>query len=243
MKLLLDAGNTRLKWGLHEEGAWLAQGVLDHDAVDSLPGTWRDRPPPMQAIGVNVAGSAVAERIASVLGPGLPLRWNLSAAVQCGVRNGYREPSRLGADRWAALIGARHLHRGASLVVMAGTATTVDLLAEDGQFLGGVILPGFDLMRRSLARDTAQLPFSAGHYAPFPRSTEDAIYSGCSDAQAGAIERLFGRLAGRPDALCLLSGGAARVLAGRLDLPVREVDNLVLEGLAQIAAEAANIST
>lgn len=242
MKLLLDAGNTRLKWGLHAGAGWLEQGALDYDALDALPACWARHGVPEMALGANVAGAQRGARIAACLAPYMAFSWNASTAEQCGVRNGYVQPARLGADRWAALIGAHGIHPGACLVVMAGTATTVDLLAEDGEFLGGVILPGFDLMRRSLARDTAQLPFAAGAYEEYPRSTEDAIFSGCSEAQAGAVERLFRRLAGRPAPLCLLSGGASDAIAAHLELPLRRVNNLVLEGLAQIAADRANIS-
>ena len=242
MNLLLDAGNTRLKWGLHSGDQWIDRGAIEYPALEGLPARWQGRDRPRRALGVNVAGAAVAERIAAVLGDDIELAWNASVASQCGVRNGYREPASLGADRWSALIGARHLHSGAALVVMAGTATTVDVLAEDGAFLGGLILPGFDLMRRSLARDTAQLPYASGSHQPFPRSTDDAILSGCTEAQAGAIERMFRRLDGRRDPLCLLSGGAADRVAEHLSLPLRRVDNLVLEGVAHIAADRDNIS-
>ena len=241
MILLLDAGNSRLKWGLLLEGRSIARGVLDYPQLDELPLAWRAYGAPVQALGANVAGAAVAARIGAVLGPGIELHWNAAQPRQSGVCNGYAEPARLGADRWAALIGARAQHRGAALVVMAGTATTVDLLLEDGHFAGGLILPGFDLMRRPLAGNTAQLPYADGRYREFPGTTADAIFTGCSDAQAGAIERCFKRIAAAPDPLCLVSGGAAAVIAARLELPLRQADNLVLDGLAQIAADRANM--
>ena len=127
----------------------------------------------------------------------------LSRSVR--VRNSYEQAGQLGADRWAALIGARALHRGpVVVVVMAGTATTVDLLDETGVFLGGLIFPGFDLMRGSLARNTAQLPYADGSYTAQPRRTADAIFSGCLHAQAGAVERLFAQFAIHPAAKCLV---------------------------------------
>lgn len=242
MNLLLDAGNTRLKWGLHEAGAWVEQGALDYDALGRLTGLVARYGLPARVVGANVAGAAVGARIAAALPTDRTVEWNLSVAAQGGVRNAYRDPARLGADRWAALIGARHLHAGAALVVMAGTATTADLLAADGCFLGGVILPGLELMRRALARDTAQLPFAAGHFERLPRTTEDAIHTGCCEAQAGAIERMFARLSDQPDPICLLGGGAADAIGGLLAVPHRRVDYLVLEGLAQIAADRSKIS-
>ncbi len=111
------------------------------------------------------------------------------------MRNLYENPERLGADRWAALIGARALHPHACVVVTAGTATTVDLLSAAGDFLGGLILPGVELMQQALARGTAQLPLADGRFALQPRRTVDAIRSGCLQAQAGAVERMFRQIA------------------------------------------------
>ena len=134
------------------------------------------------------------------------------------------------------IIGARAVHAYASVVVMAGTATTVDLLSASGDFLGGLILPGVELMQQSLARGTAQLPSASGKFRLQPRCTLDAIRSGCLQAQAGAVERMFRQIATQPDALCLLSGGAADGFAELLDIPLQRIDNLVLHGLAVFAA-------
>jgi type III pantothenate kinase len=120
---------------------------------------------------------------------------------------------------------------------MAGTATTIDVLTADGCFRGGLILPGFDMMRRSLAAGTAGLPLAEGRYAAEPRCTADAIHSGCAHAQAGAVERMFRAVAGEADAVCLLGGGAADQLEPLLEIPVQRVGHLVLEGVARIADE------
>ena len=240
--LCLDCGNTRLKWGLwsREQKCWLKQEAcllsdiarLKADLA-SLPGVLR----PSGMTGCIVAASPVRlalEGIAQELS--IHLHWNESRYSQCGVTNGYEEAARLGADRWAALIGAHHLQAATPcLVVNAGTATTVDHLDASGYFQGGLILPGLDLMRRALARETAQLPLAGGDFHALPRNTHTAITSGCLQATAGAIERMFRPLAGTPGAVCLLSGGSASVIAPLLDIPVRRVENLVLEGLARIA--------
>ena len=113
---------------------------------------------------------------------------------------------------------------------------TIDTLDAQGNFLGGLILPGLDLMHRALARDTAGLPFANGHYSPLPRCTDDAIVSGAIEAQAGAIERAFARLAAT-DGHCLLSGGNAALLAAHLSVPCQVFENLPLEGLRQLATE------
>lgn len=236
MILLIDAGNTRVKWGLFRDGAWQDEGALEHAQVGELAAVAAARPDISRVFGSNVAGGRVADAIAQALHGRAPApEWLRSSAACCGVRNAYDNPGQLGTDRWAALIGARALHPAACLVINAGTATTVDLLDADGLFRGGLILPGEHLMRRSLARDTAQLPFAEGRFAAAPRNTADAIVSGCLNAQAGAVERMFRHIAGEPQALCLLSGGGAEALAGLLDIPCRRVDNLVLKGLAVAA--------
>lgn len=234
MILCLDAGNTRLKWGLREGPAWRAQGALPLDQIEGLATVL---PAVSEHIlACNVAGEAVARRIEGLADAfGVQLAWFRSSADCCGLVNGYDRPGQLGADRWAALVGARGLHTGNALVVMAGTATTVDALDATGRFLGGLILPGIELMQRSLARNTAGLPEARGNYRELPTQTDDAITSGALHATLGAIERMRRRV---PDAdfLCLLSGGAADALAPHLGLPVRCIENLVLEGLARAAA-------
>jgi type III pantothenate kinase len=158
-----------------------------------------------------------------------------SEASRCGVSNGYKNPGQLGVDRWCALLGARALTTSPCVVVMAGTATTIDSLDANGRFLGGFILPGGELMRRALAKDTAGLPFANGAYAAFPQCTDDAIVAGSIEAQVGAIERAIHRLG--DEAQCLISGGNARVLAEHCAKPCHVIENLPLEGLLQLARE------
>ena len=238
MDLLLDAGNTRLKWGLHDGASWRGQGAVAIGALDGLAAVLEAAGPIRRVLGANVAGAGVAARLAEILGEwGLVPAWIEPSVSAFGVHNRYLDPARLGADRWAALVGARALHGAAALVVTSGTATTADVLDGEGVFQGGVILPGLDLMRSSLARDTAQLPFADGRFELLPRRTADAIVSGCLHAQLGAIERMFRLVASQPGAVCLLNGGAAVSLAPLLEIPLRRVDNLVLEGLACMLAE------
>lgn len=236
MFLLIDAGNTRIKWGIAEHGQWLAQGAVLHGQLDRLRELSSTYPDVRRIFGANVAGADVGRRIGELLRP-LASRpeWLQASAQCCGVRNLYDAPAQLGADRWAALVGARAIHSASCLVVNAGTATTVDLLDAEGCFQGGLILPGEALMRQSLYRNTAQLPLAEGHFRIAPRNTADAIVSGCLAAQAGAIERMFHQFRHDPEALCLLNGGAAPQIEALLTIPLRRVDNLVLNGLATIA--------
>jgi type III pantothenate kinase len=141
--------------------------------------------------------------------------------------------------RLRALIGARSLVGArAAMVVVCGTATTLDFLSANGVFKGGMIMPGLGLMLRSLHEGTAALPDQDGDFSLYPTQTVDAIASGCQHAQAGTIERLYA-LESRvtPDLVCLLSGGAAGAVAPRLSIPFQLHDNLVLEGLYRVSQE------
>lgn len=238
--LLIDAGNTRIKWAIaHADAApgdWAASGAVAHADIGALAQQWRDCGVQAGAVLVsNVAGADVEAQLAAqvaALAPDLPLTRFVSQQHRAGVRNGYRNPAQLGSDRFAAAIGARCLLPDRALVIATcGTATTVDALDATGQFKGGMILPGLGLMASSLARGTAQLPQVADIAtlpAGFADNTDDAILSGCLAAQAGAIERAVALL--QADA-CLLSGGAARFVGPALAIPYRHIDNLVLLGL------------
>ena len=237
MILCVDSGNSRIKWGLHADGAWRESAAVDHADVAQLAALPQRLPMPVCVMLANVAGEAAGMEIRQALAPWLPVLQEVqSSGAAGGVTNLYENPVLLGVDRWCALIGARVMTAKPCVVVMAGTATTVDTLDGAGRFLGGLILPGLDLMRRSLWRDTAALPLAAGHYSPHPRCTDDAITSGCIEAQVGAIERACGRLG--PDARCLLSGGAAGVIGEYLGVPHVLVASLVLEGLLRLAGES-----
>ena len=233
MLLLVDAGNTRIKWAVaaagSAPGAWLAHGAVTHAELDRLSAAWA--PFRVQrALVANVAGPALGAQLDGVLP--VPAQPFTARAELAGLVNGYREPARLGADRFAAALGARTLvpHR-ALVVATCGTATTVDGVSADGRFVGGMILPGLGLMQAALARGTAQLPATApGAGAPptFADNTVDAIRSGCLAAQAGAIERACAQL---PADVCILSGGAAGHVAPLLSVAHRMLDNIVLVGL------------
>jgi type III pantothenate kinase len=239
--LAIDAGNSRIKWGVHEDGSWLTQGWIATGRAARLSRAWSKLECPDTVIVANVAGARVAHALAAAARrcPGR-VRFIASAVEQCGVKNSYADPRQLGADRWAALIGAWGLHHGPCVVVNAGTTVTVDALDGSGVFLGGMIVAGVDLMRDALARNTAALRPRPGRFAFFPARTTDAIESGAINALAGAVERMvrFMREAGEAAPLTVLSGGAAPVIAPQLNGAVEVVDNLVLEGLVRIALES-----
>ena len=239
MLLLIDAGNTRIKWALAEAGAplgvWVDSGAVAHAELNHLPACWQGRAI-TRAVVANVAGPKLRDQLQLML-PTTVIDWFASLPQLDGMRNGYRNPSQLGCDRFAAALGARALEPGKALVVATcGTATTIDAVSADGRFLGGMILPGLGLMAASLAKNTAQLPQIAPGKplaAGFADNTDDAILAGCLSAQAGAIERAC---ALHRASACIISGGAAPYIAPVLAVAHRMVDNIVLTGLQRAAA-------
>jgi type III pantothenate kinase len=264
MLLLIDAGNTRVKWAVMasarmataELGHWSAYGSVLHDDLghmaDALKGVEIAR-----VVIANVAGQSMREALECLvlrvtgLKP-VPITWFASQLALAGIKNTYRNPAQLGCDRFAAMIGAHALFpEQALMIATCGTATTIDAVSAGGCFSGGMILPGLATMATSLAKNTAQLPQlpQAPQYnvalQPFADNTNDAIVSGCIAAQVGAIERaLAAQAALLEDAAvapqCILSGGAAGMIAPHLSVPAKTVDNLVLIGLQ--AALAVNSS-
>lgn len=242
MNLLIDAGNTRIKWALAEPEAdgnnFLRSGVLPVEQAGELPQYFAGIADIQHVWVSNVAGEEVARHIRNIrVARYGQHHFVIAREVQSGVRNSYASVSQLGSDRWAALIAAWHLTGRSCLVVNSGTATTVDTLSAQGEFVGGLILPGVELMQRSLRGATAQLKAGQGEYAVFPRNTADALFSGAIQATCGAIQRQHALL-DDGSAPVVLSGGAAEVLQAHLNLPLGIVDNLVLQGLLLISQES-----
>ncbi len=250
--LAIDVGNTRLKWALYEQpgpgAAVLAQGVEFLEHIERLAeDSWGHLPAPAHMLGCVVAGDTVKRRVQEQLELLPPWdvvpQWVVPALQEAGLVNGYDHPLRLGADRWVAMIGARHrlLARGERrplIVVMVGTAVTVEAIDADGRFLGGLILPGHGIMLRALESGTAGLHVPTGEVTLFPTNTSDALTSGGTYAIAGAVERLFQHLAQHcgQEPACMMTGGAGWKMAPSMTRPFELVDNLIFDGLLEIAA-------
>lgn len=238
MKLLIDAGNTRVKWALAERGCLLEQGALVHDELVQLAALWRGHAIE-SAWGACVAGAKV--RAAVEAAAAHPVQWQASAPAWMDVRNHYRKPAEQGVDRWLAVLAARARYPLHDVIIaLAGTALTVEALTAEGDYLGGLIVPGSRLMLSALAGNTAQLQREPGQWVNFPQSTPDALASGAWDALAGAVERYRQRLACRTgrEPVVLVSGGDAAALAACFTVPAELVDNLVLLGLLRVAEHA-----
>jgi len=244
MFLAIDIGNTRLKWALFERvqpgAAPVEQGAVFLERIEELAeGPWKALAAPTGMLGCNVAGEAVRRRVEEQLELwDLPTRWVVPSQQAGGVVNGYDIPTRLGADRFVAQIGARWhvLHRGPSrpvLVVMVGTAVTVDAVDAGGRFLGGLIVPGHGIMLRALESGTAGLRVPTGAVVDFPTNTSDALTSGGTYAITGAIERMHRHLlkhTGQPP-LTLMTGGAGWKVAPWLEVEHELVETLIFDGL------------
>ena len=244
MILLIDVGNSRMKWALVGAPGYLAQGVVANAEIGTLAlRDWQNLPRPSRALGVNVAGEAARVRVEGQLTRWrLGMEWMVPGPQARGVVNRYSPPSQLGADRWAACVAARlRANQGGDrdqsiVVVNAGTAVTVDTVDADGVFRGGFILPNMRLMLRALAENTSALKVPPGTFVEFPTNTADALYTGALHAVCGAIELARARVAtqGVP-VRCYLAGGAAPEIGPHLAAPLELVDNLVLEGVLAIA--------
>lgn len=240
MILAIDAGNTRIKWGIHD-GAWLEQGAVTYAGLPELIGRVQAYPALREAIVASVASPQIDAALQAIFNQdGIAAVWAKAQARACGVSNGYAHPAQLGSDRWAALVAAWHLKRAACVVVSAGTALTVDALSASGEFLGGLIVPGFAMMQQALVANTAGIASVDGGFRDFPVTTGDAVHTGALQAMAGAVAKMRMILEQREQASphLLLAGGDAPRLQAALSGDGEIVDNLVLEGLVLIAGES-----
>lgn len=240
--LLLDVGNSRVKWALVQAGEWIAEGAAGHDETAKLLDAWDRFPTPARVTASNVAVETHIMRISEYWkSRNITLQW-MKATRQCaGVLNLYDIPDQLGSDRWAALVGAWGKTQTSCLVVSAGTAVTVDALNDRGEFIGGMILPGKRLMQNSLIAGTHALHDVAGQSVDFPRNTPDAASSGIAAAISCTVRTAHQRLSAtsvQPPP-CLLTGGDAEWLAAQLPFGAIIAPRLVLEGLMIMTLEDA----
>ncbi|MEO5671679.1 MAG: type III pantothenate kinase [Ramlibacter sp.] len=247
--LAVDIGNTRLKWALYDEPL---PGVVPHaqgaeflENVDKLAdGAWSSLGAPRRMLGCAVAADAVKRRVEEQMEElwDVPAQWVVASTSEAGLVNGYDHPTRLGADRWVAMIGAWHrlLAQGPvrpMVVVMVGTAVTVEAVDMQGKFMGGFILPGHGIMLRALESGTAGLHVPTGEVRHFPTNTSDALTSGGTYAIAGAIERMVQHVRRHCNCepACFVTGGAGWKMAPHISVQFELVESLIFDGLLEIA--------
>ena len=238
--LLLDGGNSQLKWAWVENGTFSEVGRAPYRDLTQLGEEWLQfADDDVKIVGCAVCGSVKKAMVEEQLTR--PVEWLSSMPQALGIRNHYRRPEEHGSDRWFNALGSRRFTQNACIVVSCGTAVTTDALTEDNHYLGGTIMPGFHLMKEAMALKTANLNRPIGKVYPFPTTTPNAIASGMMDAVCGALMMMHGRLKdktgeGKPVDIIITGGGAARVVQALPesfvhDNQVKIVDNLVIHGL------------
>ena len=238
MNLLIDSGNTRLKWAIMQDGGLIAGHALLNQQItrQQLLEAWKPLTPPERLAIACVSSTPLLELVLAVavdLWPTIEIMSVKSKAHAFGVNNAYQQPEKLGVDRWLALVAVRNHYHKPACIADCGTAITVDLIDAGGNHKGGLISPGLTLMKKSLAAGTAALQFNQTNYVAGPANfTEAAIYSGTLAAAAGLIEHVLGKQP-KPIEL-ILTGGDAEIIAAQLRVkPIVDID-LVLRGLAVV---------
>jgi type III pantothenate kinase len=254
MLLLIDIGNTRIKWARAEPPA--ANGELrlgEHSAA--VHANWTEQDFVQQVLNSGptaqrvLIGNVGGKRMGDLARAALLRTWQLqpqfmqSPAAGAGIRNAYPEPANLGVDRWLGMLGARALEAGPVCVVSVGTALTIDGLDASGQHLGGVIVPGPDLMVSSLLKNTSEIAQRAAggrtQEQLFADNTLGAIQQGAVQALAALVDRAVETMqsqVGRAPVL-LITGGASPKLRGVIRSAGTEIPDLVLRGLLVVAAQ------
>lgn len=242
MYLLIDIGNSRIKWGVYDDENTAVFGACGHEDAINQVHTWHDLS--IQSAWVASVGSAsITAQIHQALSElGIPIHTVTAQKAQFGVVNAYADPSALGVDRWLGLLAAHHYIKGEVLVISVGTACTLDVLGADGAHQGGWILPGLSLMRKSLNEHTELLPNVSGQTVmglSLGSSTQEAIAKGTLSALVSSIHALYSMRSLIRPVRCVLSGGNAEVVFDSLPEEVRahcQVEpDWVIKGLAVVA--------
>ncbi len=246
MNLLVDIGNTSVKWALasgrqlNTTGRFTHRG---HDLAGLLDQSWATLAAPGQLVVTNVAGADLADSLSAWTGRRWQVRPRFIRAGRqaAGVTNAYPIPEQLGADRWAALIAAWHASGAAVCAVDCGTAITLDLVDPAGLHRGGLIVAGLALMQQALCAHTANLQLPCDEQSPVlpATSTGDAISSGCRYAAAAAVDRIVTDMAASTglEPEVIITGGDAQKLMPLLRVVARHDADLVLKGIAILAGE------
>ncbi|MGR9088399.1 MAG: type III pantothenate kinase [Gammaproteobacteria bacterium] len=240
MNLLIDIGNTRLKWGMAARDRIVSSSSLANTEISlqRLADVWSNCIPPRHVAIACVSSESIAGLVISAaheLWPDAGIVRITSQAQAFGVTNAYPMPEKLGVDRWLLLVAARHFYPLPACIVDCGTAITIDLLDEKGRHRGGMICPGLMLMKQSLAQGTEALRYAErGEYIGLANDTEAAIAAGVLTAAIGLIEHVFSEQQ-HATALIMTGGDADAVAEHLVYEPVVDPD-LVLRGLTVILA-------
>ena len=245
--LLLDVGNSRIKWGVLNDGEIRRTGHISRERIrdNGLQVLTTKLPRRVDEVfASNVAGTSFATRLSGVVGMhcDCDVRFARTEKQGWGVTNSYAQPRRMGVDRWVAMVGAWAEIQDSCLVVDAGTAITLDAIDESGAHLGGQIIAGVGTMATALSAATSDIPLvrplparKGSEMQMFARSTVAAVREGAQNAVAGAVDRAVRTLQsnGYEPTTVLTGGDASRILNAPSDSPIHR-PNLVLSGLAHM---------
>ncbi len=245
--LLMDVGNSRIKWGVLENGEIRRTGHISQERIrdKGLQAITTKIPRRVDEVFVsNVAGTTFATRLSGVVGMHCEcdVHFARTARSGWGVTNSYTQPRRMGVDRWVAMIGAFAEFQSACLVVDVGTAMTIDAIDDKGQHLGGQIIAGVSTMADALAAATSDIPQvkpapgrERADLGMFAHNTAAAVREGAQNAVAGAIDRAIQTLQSNAcqPTVVLTGGDASRILNALCETPLHR-PHLVLQGLAHM---------
>ncbi len=252
MNLLLDIGNSRIKWARSVDDVLETGEPLMRENKtfkDLVPAAWLAMDAPERVVIVSVAGATFNKSIRTWVKRTwrIDCEFMVSSAAACGVTNAYIQPERLGADRWAALLAAHDLYTTPVCLVDCGSAVTIDAIDAAGHHLGGLIVPGLDMMERALTTRTAGVKFEnapSGEVSLLARDTETAVHGGALYTLVALIDRVYSDLGhelGRAARRVITGGDAQRILPLLASPPDHQPD-LVLHGLAVHVRETACVT-
>jgi type III pantothenate kinase len=252
VNLLIDIGNSRIKWCLHDnsENKFVSIGAMFHDksALDELfCEHWNHLASPSRVLVSNVSGSDIAEKLDAWIKKAWQINTEYvkSEAHSYGLSNAYLDTSKLGVDRWMAIVAAWHRYQSYQediCVVDCGTAMTIDGISKSGQHLGGLIIPGYTMMQEVLANNTSDINTirTTSSSFNFSNSTEQAVNSGCYLAMLATIDRVVTLMKNDADGQvrCIITGGNAELVIEDLADEFEYDPNLVLHGLTIFSGQA-----
>jgi len=238
MILELDIGNSRIKWRMFDEQSGEPGEVAFAANHDELFKMLHGKVAPLMVRMCSVRGGDISDAI-EVWVDG---EWSLPVHIarvrsSCGgVHNQYKDQTRLGVDRWLAMLAAYQLAGGTCVIIDSGTALTVDVVDEQGLHLGGYILPGLQLMRLSLEQNTRirLAPQTDANSLELGNSTESAVRNGTLAAQVSLINSVIKDVEAKSDKVRIfIAGGDAETLVAHSKATKFEsAPTLVLDGLA-----------
>lgn len=237
MNILIDIGNTRIKWGVDENGTIKSGNFIDYKQTDfrqQIKQQWLQLKSPDKLAISSVSAKHISLQlieIAKTIWPDIKVVMAKSSANAYSVTNAYKNTEKLGVDRWLGLIALLHYYPESSCIVDCGTAITIDFLGDNGLHLGGLISPGLQLMKQSLYQGTENLSLNGQNFSEgLGNTTGSAIFTGTLYAAAGLIEKAINNYSAFKT--LVMTGGDAELLSKHIKFESIIEPHFVLKGLS-----------